>query len=137
MSSIPIIDASVAFLWFFDEVGEEAARALLDSDETLIAPSLILSEVGNAFWKRRARDPGIAARAFDAIDRLPMMLNEIVELPPLAKRATELAFALKHPVYDCYYVALAERERTHMITSDQRLLRVLAASPHAALARAL
>jgi predicted nucleic acid-binding protein len=42
---------------------------------------------------------------------------------PLLPRAMDLARRLKHPVYDCVYLALAERERARFVTTDQRLLR--------------
>jgi predicted nucleic acid-binding protein len=42
----------------------------------------------------------------------------------LAARATEIAIALKHPIYDCFYLALAERERAPLISADKRLVAV-------------
>jgi len=33
-----------------------------------------------------------------------------------------MAQQLAHPVYDCVYLALAERERATLITADERLL---------------
>jgi predicted nucleic acid-binding protein len=35
----------------------------------------------------------------------------------------DLARRLNHPIYDCVYLALAERERARFVTADQRLLR--------------
>ena len=37
----------------------------------------------------------------------------------------DLARRLGHPVYDCVYLALAEREDAAFVTADQRLLRRL------------
>jgi predicted nucleic acid-binding protein len=33
-----------------------------------------------------------------------------------------LAVRLTHPIYDCFYVALAEREQCALITADARLV---------------
>jgi predicted nucleic acid-binding protein len=33
-----------------------------------------------------------------------------------------LAIRLKHPIYDCFYLALAERERCALVTADARLI---------------
>jgi predicted nucleic acid-binding protein len=41
---------------------------------------------------------------------------------PLLSRALTLAQRLRHPVYDCIYVALAQAEGATLITADQRLL---------------
>jgi predicted nucleic acid-binding protein len=36
-----------------------------------------------------------------------------------------LAQRLDHPVYDCFYVALAQRERARLLTFDERLVKKL------------
>ncbi len=51
--------------------------------------------------------------------------NEVLEL-----RALELALELRHPVYDCVYLALAERLDRKLITADRRFLRGLADTEH-------
>jgi predicted nucleic acid-binding protein len=40
----------------------------------------------------------------------------------LATRAMAIALDLIHPVYDCFYTALAEIEQNAMVIADQRLL---------------
>jgi predicted nucleic acid-binding protein len=55
----------------------------------------------------------------------------------LAKRAFEIASELRHPVYDCFYLALAEREDAALVTADRRLIRRLAGSRWEALCRPL
>ena len=44
---------------------------------------------------------------------------------PLMPRAFAIAGRLGHPVHDCVYLALAERERATLVTADERLLRRL------------
>jgi predicted nucleic acid-binding protein len=48
-----------------------------------------------------------------------------------------IALDLDHPVYDCFYLALAEIEQNAMVTADQRLLTRLSGSKLAALAEPL
>ena len=40
----------------------------------------------------------------------------------LLDRAIALANEMNHPVYDCLYLALAERDGTLVVTYDQELL---------------
>ena len=51
-----VVDASVAAKWFLPELhkdkAEELLRDFLDEKLDLIAPDLIISEVGNILWKR-------------------------------------------------------------------------------------
>ena len=55
-------------------------------------------------------------RAF--LEALPRWFESLVSLVRLHGTAFEMACVLGHPVYDCQYLALAEREEIHMITAD-------------------
>ena len=47
-----VIDASVAVKWFAPEVLSSEAESLLDGDDALFAPDLLLVECGNIIWKK-------------------------------------------------------------------------------------
>lgn len=120
-----VVDASVALKWFKDEPGSAEALALLAA-EPLVAPELILAEVLNAAWKAcrlGAMDEGQTDRV---AAELPAFLTRLVPLAALAPSAVRLARRLDHPVYDCFYLALAEHENTAMVTADGRLVRKVA-----------
>ncbi len=40
-----------------------------------------------------------------------------------------MAVDLRHPVYDCFYLALAEAEEAPLVTADRRLLTRLTGTP--------
>lgn len=133
-----IVDASVAFKWFVPESDSDAALALFETTEPLYAPDLVLTEVANAMWARLRKvdgDHGPAVKA--AASALPRMLTLLVPVVELLPRAIELAFNLQHPIYDCLYLALAEREKAALITADRRLIATAGSGGHAALVRAL
>lgn len=52
----------------------------------------------------------------------PSYFERLVPLGDLAGRATEIAIELNHPIYDCFYLALAERERAPIVSADAKLL---------------
>ena len=62
------------------------------------------------------------AQATVAVDELPRFFDDLVPAVGLAARAFAIAKALRHPVYDCLYVALAERLGAHMVTADAKLI---------------
>ena len=133
-----IVDASVAFKWFVPEPDSDRALALFDTTEPLYAPDLVLTEVSNAMWARLRKidgDHGSAVKA--AASALPRMLTLLVPVVELLPRAIELAFDLNHPIYDCIYLALAEREKAALITADLRLIASAGSGGHSALVRAL
>ena len=127
-----VVDASVALKWFLPEELEDEADALAGRDD-LVAPDLIFSEIGNALWARAAR--GLLARegAERSLEAFEAAALTIVESPPLARRALAIAFELGHPLYDCVYLACAERIGALLVTADDRLVRKTRASAYAPL----
>lgn len=113
-----VVDASVALKWVLDEAGSEAAGALLAED--LIAPELWLLEAANALWRRGQR----GELSSDAVrERLAVLRQAPISSTRIEEDlvvAADLAIRLRHPVYDCLYLALAIRERTWVVTADRR-----------------
>lgn len=118
-----VIDASIAAKWYLLESGREAARVLLLSGEPLIAPELIIAEVMNVLWKK-VRIGQIAPNQVSlSLKSLIGAFAQLAPSVPLANPAAEIALLLDHPVYDCFYLALADRERCGLVTADDRLYR--------------
>jgi predicted nucleic acid-binding protein len=124
-----VVDASVAVKWFVTEPGSQEALNLAHRDEPLIAPELIVAEVVNAMWRRIVTGAIEQSQAEDVPRALAEMFAELWPMTPLASRALAIAAELRHPAYDCLYLALAERENARLITSDRRLLRRLEGTP--------
>ena len=117
-----VIDASVATKWILPEPGSDRAAALRHEDDDLIAPALIVSEIGNAIWKRvmwRELQRDDAVRAVEIAINL---VSRLVPISDLAPRALEIAIELQHPIYDCFYLALAEHERVPLVCADGPLV---------------
>ncbi|MEX2034071.1 MAG: type II toxin-antitoxin system VapC family toxin [Xanthobacteraceae bacterium] len=119
-----VVDASIAAKWVLPEDGDDRAAALRGEPDELIAPSLIAAEVGNAVRKRVVAKELTAAEAVSAVEIATGLIDRLVPIPELAVRALELAIDLRHPIYDCFYLALAERENTKCVTADERLIAV-------------
>jgi predicted nucleic acid-binding protein len=118
-----VIDASVAAKWFLLEEDWEAAEALLNNGNRLIAPDLVLAEVLNTYWKyvEKGSKPALTIR--EVADLLLRSFGDLVSTIDLAASAAEIAVDLHHPIYDCFYLALAEREGMGLVTADERLYR--------------
>jgi predicted nucleic acid-binding protein len=71
-------------------------------------------------------DPELAVEALRQTARL---FNEIFSCAPLKDRALAIALDLRHPYYDCFYLALGERYDAQVGTFDERLFRVCVAPP--------
>lgn len=115
-----VLDASVAVMLALREPGSEAADALL-LGEMLVAPDLILAEVGNALW-RKARLGAVSREdAAEALLEIRRLFTTLTPLDLLHAHALALALRRDHLVYDCFYVALALREGAPLVTADRRL----------------
>lgn len=115
-----VVDASVAVLWTLMQPGSDKAAALQAEDD-LIAPSLIVAEIGNAIWKAVRRGDLPAREARTGIDLAIGPLSALIPLEELHERALDLSLELDHPIYDCFYIALAERERAPLVCVDGAL----------------
>ena len=128
-----VVDASVALKWFLaDEPHGAEATALLRGDEAKIAPDLVIVEACNAAWTSLRLGRIEPSELADIAAILPRFFAELISTAPLAKRAAFIAVQLDHPIYDCFYLALAEARQAPLLTADTRLLQRVADSPWAA-----
>ena len=63
--------------------------------------------------------------------------EELVPTSVLKDRALAIAIELRHPAYDCFYLALAERRTSSLVTADDRLIRRCADTPFEKLVQSL
>jgi predicted nucleic acid-binding protein len=103
-----VVDASVAAKWVVAEVGSDAARRVLEGPGPLIAPDLLVAEVGNVLGKKVARKAISRRHAQEAMVWLPELFDRLFDSAALAPRALEIAVEHGATVYDSLYVALAE-----------------------------
>jgi len=124
-----VLDSNIAFKWVVTEPFSDRAIQLRDDASTgihqLIAPDVFPIEVAHALT--RAERQGRIVRPKSAI-----LLADVLSTPPrldsylpLLTRACEISSSLRSGVYDCLYVALAEREQCSFITADDRIIKNL------------
>ena len=114
-----IVDASAAAKWLAPEPESAQADALLDHE--LIVPDLIFAEVANILWKKQSRGEMDAATADAGLRWLLQLPLSVVASADLMRGALALAVRLRHPAYDCFYLALALANDCALVTADRRL----------------
>lgn len=126
-----VVDASVAVKWLVTEAFSDQAASLLGSKQALIAPELLFAEAANALWAMCRRGDITKADFADAADVLKVAPIAIpFSMPQLTASACRLAVDLDHPVYDCFYLALAVQEQYPVVTADRRFYNVVRAHPY-------
>ncbi len=124
-----VVDASIALKWLLPEPDSAMAERIAATDHLLIAPTLVIAESCNAVWKRLRRGEVRADHAHLVVARLPEFFDSLVGEPNLAPLALAIARTLDHSIYDCFYVALAEKESTAVVTADRRLVERVRETP--------
>jgi predicted nucleic acid-binding protein len=113
-----VIDASVAVKWVLREAGTDEALAL--RGEQLMAPELWLAEAANALWRHVRLGELTSEQALSRMHDLTDAPVAVFAIEPQVERALALAIELAHPIYDCFYLALALARDTHVVTDDRR-----------------
>jgi len=129
-----VVDASVACKWLVMEGDTLLAVTVLEREEPLLAPDFIVAEVCSVLWKKRRMGEISEQHTMEAVEALPGFFDELVPTAALGETALNIALTLDHPVYDCFYLALAQSRKCQMITADKRLLGRLAVTEWASLA---
>ena len=127
-----VLDASVALKWVLTETHSDKALALREEFRggfhELLAPDVFPAEIGHALAraerKRVISPPDGSLLLADILTTLPQLASSLLLLP----EAFSLASALRVSLYDCLYLALADREQCQFLTADTRLVNVL--QPH-------
>jgi len=86
-----------------------------------------LVETGNTLWKKARRGELSDEQAAQGLGLIGRTVQRFIPDKALADRALSIARSIDHPVYDCLYLACAEREDGVVVTSDNRLIDKLSA----------
>lgn len=122
---LAVVDASVVVRWLVPEHGAMEALALLARPIDWIAPRLMLTEVASAL-RRKVESAEVSKElalqgldfVFGAMGRGALRLHRD---EAVIRAALNLAFAYRHKVADCLYLALAEHAGAAIVTADRRL----------------
>jgi predicted nucleic acid-binding protein len=126
-----VLDASVGVKWVMNEIDTPAALRVRDDFRAtvheLIAPDVFVLEAAHGLAKAERR--GVVPDSERLWLSLMTDCPQLVPSLPLMHRALQLARQARVAVYDCLYVALAEREGCELLTSDDRLKRSFPGRP--------
>ena len=127
-----VLDSSIALKWVLAEADSLKAKQLRDAFRNqiheLLAPDIFSVEVAHALTRAERQGRIVPPQA-------GIFWADIMTTPPrlepsalLIPRAIQISSAARIGIYDCLYVALAEREGCPFVTADTRLINNLRAS---------
>ena len=126
-----VLDSSTAFKWLVAEVDSDKAIRLRDDFRNglveLIAPDIFPAEMASSLLtaQRKGRISDFQPLLFDVLAEGIVLHTSTPLLARMAMIITTVTTGARFSVYDCIYVALAEREGCELVTADERLVRNL------------
>jgi predicted nucleic acid-binding protein len=116
-----VVDASVATKWLVLEDMFDVAKEPSSAGDHLVAPRLIITEVGKALARKTIQGMLTRQEAKYHLDALPRFLSELMDVVELIEPAFENACALRRPIYDLIDLEAARTIDGQLITADLRL----------------
>jgi predicted nucleic acid-binding protein len=124
-----VLDSNVALKWVLAEPDSPNANQLRSDFQNaihfLISPDVFQVEIAHAFT--RAERQGRIA-----VSNAGILWADVMSTPPrleasglLLPRAIQISSAARIGLYDCLYVALADREGCELVTADDKLVKNL------------
>lgn len=115
-----VVDASVAVKWFFPEPAADLAPQLLPAADALIAPDLLLIEVGSALTRRYRRREMSRADVSASMQDMQMLGIRYIPAATLLSDALAVSLANRQAMVDRLCLALTRQPRQPLATFDPR-----------------
>jgi predicted nucleic acid-binding protein len=124
-----VVDSSPSFKWVVPEHDSPKAVRLRDDFvngvHDLIAPDIFPVELSHALTRAERQGRIVVSEAVRLLTDVMGTSPQLFASLPLVLRACDISSRMRVGVYDCLYVALAEREGCEFLTADDRLVRAL------------
>lgn len=117
-----VVDASVLIKIVTDEPGSDAAAARVFREDDRIAPDWIRIEIAAGLLKKVRMDGLPIDQAQAGIESVDVFLTGLADTDGLTARALSMSFVLRHALYDCLYLALAEHVGCVLVTADAKFV---------------
>jgi predicted nucleic acid-binding protein len=126
-----VIDSSTAVKWVLPEIDSDKADALRihfrNGVHELQAPDIFTVEAAHALTRAERQGWVSVGDARKLLLDILTTPPKLIPIMPFLLRAVDISSAMRTGVYDCVYVALAEREKCEFVTADDKLVKNLQA----------
>ncbi len=117
-----ILDASVILKWYFEELFQKEAWDLLENEAVLCAtPDFAIYECAGAIRRKIASNEITEEDGQTILETIIEESHlEFISSRGLLNRSFKLSNTIQHDLYDCIYLACAEKFDTKMVTADKK-----------------
>jgi predicted nucleic acid-binding protein len=122
-----VLDSCVGFKTLLTEQDSDKAQQLCDDYQhnvhELLSPDVFAVEIAHGITRAERQGRITPAEGAQLLTDLLIRLSAMHASLPLLPRAYHISSDARIGVYDCLYLALAEREGCELVTSDDKLIR--------------
>jgi predicted nucleic acid-binding protein len=129
---MPIIDASIIVKLCIEETGSAAAKAIFESGGKFATPDHAYAEVAEVLTRKVRLGQAVFEQMVLATRNIAADI-EFLKLSELISPAMAISMETGASVYDCLYVAAADRLQSQLVTADRRLVDRLSGTRYAQL----
>ncbi len=119
---IVVLDTSAAVEVVLQCESSENFVQILTKADLVLAPTLLITEATNVFWKYQKFSDYPYDDCKKAIDDIIALVDEYVNEADLYREAFNIGCMLDHPIYDMIYLVLARRNNAILLTMDKKLI---------------
>lgn len=120
---IAVLDTSAAIKVVLQTATQDIVEAVIAA-EKVVAPSLFIAEVNNAFWKYHRFEQLPVETCEFLINKTLQLVDQVIPLEGSAQEAFALAILCEISVYDAFYLVAARRRNAYLISADNRLVKI-------------
>jgi predicted nucleic acid-binding protein len=121
---IAVLDANAAVEVVLQRPMAEKLTAHLSEADSVIAPTLFVSEVTNVFWKYQRLTDLSLQDCEQALEQTLALPDDFVDEYDFVREAFKLSCTLEHSAYDVMYLIAARRNNAVLLTLDKKLIKV-------------
>jgi len=118
---IIVLDASAAVEVVLQREKAAGLGRIIAEADWVIAPTLMIPEVANVFWKYFQSSGMPVDQCEQAIDRALALPDEYIYETEICREAFTMSCITGKPVYDMFYLVLARRHSAYLLTMDKQL----------------
>ena len=115
-----VLDASAGIEVALNRTRSDEIAAVLEASKQVFAPGLYVAEVTNVLWKYLRIKQIKKNEGKEALRIVSGLIDEFVDIQEFTDEVLSESVRLDHSAYDIFYLALARRTGSTLITLDKK-----------------
>ncbi|MEM8897001.1 MAG: type II toxin-antitoxin system VapC family toxin [Bacteroidota bacterium] len=116
-----VLDVSAAFANLITAGQQKAIYQAWLASDLCLAPTLFHAEASSAAWKYHKINEVSVEESLYLLSKALQQVEVFFPVEELNEESLVMACKIDHSVYDCYYLALAQKMNAAILTNDKKL----------------